>query len=239
MAFLQVYCNGELKFKSPLNRDTTRIGRAADNDVVIDNAGVSGHHALIVHDGNTFIIEDSNSTNGVYVNGRRVLRQQLQYGDEIGIFKHILKLTAVDLPLETSGTDAAQRYSPITQNNTIEVNIKQLALILKERQAQCAYLLRTDAGNRGHKTVLSKQRYNIGKTEDCDIRTSGWFTPKLAAKIIRQSTGYFLFPEKWGKVRLNGVPISTPVKLQQGDNVTVRGIALTFYETAFEGQPSS
>lgn len=239
MAFLQVYCNDELKFKSPLKPVTTRIGRAADNDVVIDNAGVSSYHAHIVHDGNAFIIEDAGSTNGVFVNGRRVSRQQLQYGDEIGIFKHKLKFTAVDLPMETSAAEAAQSSAAITQSHTVEVDVTQLNLILKERQAQCAYLLQTDGDGRGHKIVLSKQRYNIGKAVDCDIRAGGWFAPKLAAKIIRQSTGYFLFPEKWGKIRLNGAPITSPVKLQQGDNVAVCGVALTFYETAFEGQSSS
>lgn len=232
MAFLQVYCNGELKFKSPLNSMTTRIGRAPDNEVVIDNAGVSAHHAIITREGDAFIIEDSNSTNGVFVNGQRVTSQKLQYGDEIGIFKHKLKFTAVDLPLESDTIEAPQSSALINQSQTVEVDVAQLNLILKERQAKNAYLLQTADDKQGQKIVLSKPRYDIGKSPDCDIRTGGWFAPKLAAKIIRQSTGFFLFPEKGGKVRLNGMAITAPVKLQQGDNVAVRNVALTFYETA-------
>ncbi|MGR8933075.1 MAG: FHA domain-containing protein [Gammaproteobacteria bacterium] len=236
MAFLQVYCNGELKFKSALNSITTSIGRAADNDVVIDNAGVSGHHARIICEGDVFTLEDNNSTNGVFVNGRRVTRQQLQYGDEIGIFKHKLKFTAADLPLETS---MAERPPAIIQSHTVAVDIKQVQALLKEVQEQCAYLLLSDNTRQNHKIVLSKQRYHIGKTDDCDIRVGGWFAPKLAAKIIRQSSGYFLFPEKWGKVRLNGVLLSSPAKLHQGDNIAVRAITLAFYETAFENRSAS
>lgn len=231
MAFLQVYCNGELKFKHPLNSIATRIGRAADNDVVIDNAGVSSHHALIVQEEGAFIVEDTGSTNGVFVNGRRVSRKLLQYGDEIGIFKHILKFTAVDLPV-ASGTGAIQSAPAISQDQTVMVDLAQLNTLLKERQAQNAYLLQTAGAGQGRKLLLSKQRYDIGKSADCDIRAGGWFAPQLAAKIIRQSSGYFLFPEKRGKVRINGNPINVPVKLQQRDNIEVRGVALTFYESA-------
>lgn len=232
MAFLQVYCNGELKFKSPLNSMTTRIGRASDNDIVIDNAGVSAHHAVVNRQGDTFIVEDNNSTNGVFVNGRRVTRQPLQYGDEIGIFKHKLKFTAVDLPLDSATAETPQSSAQIIQSQTVEVDVTQINLILKERQIKNAYLLQTAGDKQGQKIVLSKPRYDIGKSPDCDIRTGGWFAPKLAAKIIRQSTGFFLFPEKGGKVRLNGTAITAPVKLQQGDHVAIRNVALTYYETA-------
>jgi pSer/pThr/pTyr-binding forkhead associated (FHA) protein len=97
MAFLQVYFNGELKFTAPLQLTVTRIGRSIDNHIVINNRGVSGHHASIVQEGNDFFITDNNSTNGIFLNGRRISQGQLVYGDEIGIFKHKLKFIAVDL----------------------------------------------------------------------------------------------------------------------------------------------
>jgi pSer/pThr/pTyr-binding forkhead associated (FHA) protein len=232
MAFLQVYCNGELKFKSPLNPGTTCIGRTADNDVVIDNAGVSAHHAFIMQDGDVFVIEDANSTNGVFVNGQRVTRKQLQFGDEITIFKHILKFTAVDVSPTPSGAVATAINPAITQDRTVMVKTAQLLEIMKERQAHSAYLLYANGAKRGQKFILSKPRCTIGKSADCDIRAGGWFAPKLAAKILRQSSGYFIFPERWGKIRVNGAAVTTPVKLQQGDSVEVRGVELAFYETA-------
>jgi pSer/pThr/pTyr-binding forkhead associated (FHA) protein len=67
---------------------TTRIGREADNEIVIDDVTISGHHALIQRDNERFVVYDQGSRNGVYVNGRRVsganlLRSgwQVQLGD--------------------------------------------------------------------------------------------------------------------------------------------------------------
>jgi hypothetical protein len=63
-----------------LGRKTT-IGRTPENDVQIDAQYISRHHAMILSGPTDTIIEDLNSTNGVIVNGRRVLRQTLKDGD--------------------------------------------------------------------------------------------------------------------------------------------------------------
>jgi chromosome segregation ATPase len=59
----------------------TTIGRTPENDVQIDAQYISRHHAVILAERTHTIIEDLNSTNGVIVNGRRVLRQTLKDGD--------------------------------------------------------------------------------------------------------------------------------------------------------------
>jgi len=51
----------------PRQPKTIRIGRAADNDVVLDSATVSSHHARLLLDGDHLTIEDLESTNGTYV----------------------------------------------------------------------------------------------------------------------------------------------------------------------------
>jgi DNA-binding SARP family transcriptional activator len=50
----------------------TRIGRLADNDVVLDDAEISRHHAVVSDTGTTFVITDLRSANGVYVQDRRI-----------------------------------------------------------------------------------------------------------------------------------------------------------------------
>ncbi len=77
---------GEREVVHVLGRKTT-IGRTPENDVQINAQHISRHHAVI-HAGPTHaIIEDLNSTNGVIVNGRRVLRQTLKDGDIVLIGK--------------------------------------------------------------------------------------------------------------------------------------------------------
>jgi DNA-binding SARP family transcriptional activator len=56
----------------PLIGAATRVGRLADNDVVLDDAEVSRHHAVVSDTGTTFVITDLRSANGVYVQGRRI-----------------------------------------------------------------------------------------------------------------------------------------------------------------------
>jgi hypothetical protein len=63
----------------------TRIGRAEGCDLRLDVASVSRHHALLIIAPDALIIEDLNSTNGVYVNGRKVNRQSLSDGDMVTI----------------------------------------------------------------------------------------------------------------------------------------------------------
>jgi len=68
------------------NRDRLTIGRAQGNDVVLDHPQVSRHHALIERAGARYRIKDLNSTNGVYVSGRRIKGEAwLEEGAEISI----------------------------------------------------------------------------------------------------------------------------------------------------------
>jgi chromosome segregation ATPase len=77
---------GDSEVVHMLGRKTT-IGRTPDNDVQVDAKFVSRHHAVILAGPTHTIIEDLNSTNGVIVNGRRVLRQTLKDGDIVLIGK--------------------------------------------------------------------------------------------------------------------------------------------------------
>jgi eukaryotic-like serine/threonine-protein kinase len=66
------------------------IGRKPDNDLVIDNLAVSGHHARIARLDDGFVIQDTGSTNGIFLNGEKVAQHALKYGDQIMIGKHFV-----------------------------------------------------------------------------------------------------------------------------------------------------
>jgi chromosome segregation ATPase len=69
-----------------LGRKTT-IGRTPDNDLLIDASFISRHHAVLLVHGTQTIIEDLNSTNGVFVNAHRISRETLNDGDLVMIGK--------------------------------------------------------------------------------------------------------------------------------------------------------
>ncbi|OBK46877.1 BTAD domain-containing putative transcriptional regulator [Mycobacterium sp. 1081908.1] len=73
----------------PLRGATARIGRLSDNDIVIDDDTVSRYHAVIVDTGNSFVITDLQSANGVDVADRRIRTSAtLADGDRISICGH-------------------------------------------------------------------------------------------------------------------------------------------------------
>jgi general secretion pathway protein A len=64
------------------------IGRTADNDLQIDSKFISRHHCQIVTQPDSCLIEDLNSTNGIYVKSKRVRRHNLNDGDVIQVGQH-------------------------------------------------------------------------------------------------------------------------------------------------------
>jgi pSer/pThr/pTyr-binding forkhead associated (FHA) protein len=54
----------------PLDNDLMRIGRAPQNEIVMRAAGISRFHAQVQRQGNEWVLEDLDSTNGTHVSGR-------------------------------------------------------------------------------------------------------------------------------------------------------------------------
>ena len=99
-----------LKFKDKKIRDyplavgqTCTIGRKSSNNIVIDNLAVSGRHARIESVSTTFVIRDLDSTNGTFVNKKKVSMHNLRHGDILLIGKHELFFDRSDLMNKKSG----------------------------------------------------------------------------------------------------------------------------------------
>lgn len=66
-----VYAGNESDEKFPLTRRENRIGRDLSNEIVLHDAQISKRHAVIIREGERFLIEDSGSKNGVFVDGKK------------------------------------------------------------------------------------------------------------------------------------------------------------------------
>lgn len=229
MAYMQVYYKGLVKTEILLKSEITTIGRAADNDVTIDNAGVSLHHAKVDSKGDRIFIEDLDSTNGVYVNGERITRKAVGFEDEIVIYKYSLRLSAASLKGEPpEATDRSA--SPIVKGGTVAIDLSDVAELRKRQQEKKeAYLLLLDAGILRAKYAISRPSFSIGRARDCDLRTPGWLAPRVAANITRQREGFYVYPGKRGQVLVNGVLALGPTRLADGDALSVRGMPLKFF----------
>ncbi len=91
MARLVLSLDSQVLAEYNMSKERYTIGRLPDNDVRIDNPTVSGHHSLIINILNDSFLEDLNSTNGTYVNGKLIKKHALQNGDVVTVGKHQLR----------------------------------------------------------------------------------------------------------------------------------------------------
>jgi general secretion pathway protein A len=80
--------NGQTIAERELTPGRFIIGRTPDNDLQIDSKYISRHHAQIISTLQSSVVEDLNSTNGIYVRAKRVRRRILNDGDVVHIGQH-------------------------------------------------------------------------------------------------------------------------------------------------------
>jgi len=85
-----VAADGRTVQEVPLRLGRLIIGRTPDNDVQIDSRFISRHHCQVITTLNSCVVEDLNSTNGIYVKSNRVRRHYLNDGDVVLVGKHEL-----------------------------------------------------------------------------------------------------------------------------------------------------
>lgn len=91
MARMILSLNGQTLAEYNLSKERYTVGRLPDNDIRIDNPAVSGHHSLVINILNDSFLEDLNSTNGTYVNGKLIKKHALAHGDVITVGHHQLR----------------------------------------------------------------------------------------------------------------------------------------------------
>ncbi|TFG87884.1 MAG: FHA domain-containing protein [Chromatiales bacterium] len=91
MARLVLSLDGQILAEYNMSKERYTVGRLQDNDIRIENPTVSGHHSLVINILNDSFLEDLNSTNGTYVNGRLIKKHALQNGDVVTVGRHQLR----------------------------------------------------------------------------------------------------------------------------------------------------
>ena len=102
MGKLVVSLDGVVIKEVQITKDKTTLGRRPYNDIVIDNLAVSGEHAVLHMIGGDVYLEDLNSTNGTYVNGRPIKKQALEQNDVIEVGKYKVRYVAGSTGADTS-----------------------------------------------------------------------------------------------------------------------------------------
>jgi pSer/pThr/pTyr-binding forkhead associated (FHA) protein len=206
-----------------ISKDKTTLGRRPYNDIVIDNLAVSGEHAVLQMSGSQVFLEDLNSTNGTYVNGKVVKRQQLQNGDMVEVGKYSIKfvsdaaMDAFDKTLVfkpgSGGLTPASSHSGAAEGSFSADfgSVEPLSGVIKVLSGVAA----------GREMLLTKVVTTVGK-------------PGVAvAAITRRQRGFFVHHvEGGGNPMLNGSSIgSEPISLKNGDLIELAGTKMQFIQS--------
>ena len=228
MAKLIIKFNNDVVDHIELKQGDMKIGRKPGCEIFIDNLAVSGEHANIFTIGEDSFIQDLNSTNGTFINNKKITKHHLRNGDTIVIGKHSLvfmsetvgKLseefakTVIINPNTRDSAAPPSAASGMAAVGTVEIHTKAA---LRADRTGAIFVL--SGANSGKRIDLIKTVTYLGKTG------------QRAGAITRKAEGYILTAGDSGnKPKLNGRPVADAgAKLRNGDIIEVAGTRMQFY----------
>lgn len=229
MGYVRLYSGKDLKEQLALGESRVTIGRTEDNNLVLADPSVSKQHAAIEYDSGEYFIVDLGSSNGVFLNNKRIEREKLKYWDEIQIHNFIIKFMAKPgFGVTTQNENETPTDIEEDKTKFFHLEDEKQLVSLRQKTKRC-FVMYEDASGAVKKLPIQKPRTVIGKSKHADIMLSGWFVPSIAAVIERQGGSYELVAGKRGKVTLQGQQISEPSILTDGSKFSVRNMQFEFY----------
>ncbi len=249
MARLILSLDGQVLAEYNMSKERYTIGRLPDNDVRIDNAAVSGHHSLIINILNDSFLEDLNSTNGTYVNGKLIKKHALQNSDVITVGHHQLKFS--DDEVSEADQDEFEKtmvIHPSSQSDDVIRNVNkavdEIAAAVQDADQPVpmpsAAHTTTQAPEAAPATALPKARIQVlsgqfaGREMELTKALTTLGRPGIqVAAITRRAEGYFIVnvdPGTKGYPKVNEESIGPQARqLKDNDVVELAGVKMGFF----------
>ena len=248
MARLILSLDGQVLAEYNMTKERYTVGRLPDNDVRIDNAAVSGHHGLLINILNDSFLEDLNSTNGTYVNGKLIKKHALTHGDVITIGHHYLRF--VDSQVEGSDQDDFERTLVIQPGQVNESRLKAAtdaaaaaaasAAAPRPAVAAPAHAIPFAVGEKPRPSRPAKLQVLSGQFAGRELELAKTLTtlgrPGVqVAAIGRRADGYYVVHVESSKPGdfplVNGQPIGPQARrLHDNDVITLAGVKMGFFD---------
>jgi pSer/pThr/pTyr-binding forkhead associated (FHA) protein len=257
MARLILSLDGQVMAEYNMNKERYTIGRLPDNDIRIDNPAVSGHHSLIINILNDSFLEDLNSTNGTYVNGKLIKKHALQDGDVVTVGHHQLRFidaqgantepdefekTMIITPGSAVAAAAARKASTIAPAPVAASTPQQPSTVKPASGAPNTLIRSAPAAANGEATALPKAKLQVlsgafaGRELELNKALTTLGRPGVqVAAITRRADGFFIVHVDSGKPNdypsVNGTGIGEQArKLQDNDVILLAGVKMGFFE---------
>ena len=238
MARLVLSLDGQVMAEYNMNKERYTIGRLPDNDIRIDNPAVSGHHSLIINILNDSFLEDLNSTNGTYVNGKLIKKHALQHGDVITVGHHQLRFVEDDeaqdefektmviqpssRPVEKLRTAAARLPRRLAPTSPPRARARRSTASRRAQEGEAAGALGRVRRPRARAEQGAHDARPPGRAGRRDHASRGW----LLHRARRQRQGRRLPAGEWLADRRQAR------KLTDNDVIQLAGVKMGFFEGA-------
>lgn len=207
------------------------IGRTKENDIVLENRGVSRKHAMIEFNDNAAIVIDNESLNGTFVNNRKITEEILRDEDTITIGKYSLTYNTHSSQETDAGADFdgtmvlnTKKQKKLLENDQMEKQIVEKyggSVLIGEENAEFSEF------------KIDRDVVTIGKAKFVHIKAKGFWLSGIQAKISKENNCYVLSNlGKKGKTKVNGEPVSL-YNLKNGDIITVGKSSFKFVEGSY------
>lgn len=203
------------------------IGRTKDNDIVLENRGVSRKHAQIEFNGEAAVIIDNESLNGTFVNNRRVNEEMLRDEDTIMIGKYALEFHSdVTRPDSAGEMDGTMVLKTKQQKQLVETDRSERQIVSRVGGSVLLGLDNSDISQ----FLLDKEVTTLGRAKFVHIKARGFLVSGIQAKIIKEGETYSLVNlGRKGKTRLNGEVVER-MQLKNGDILQIGKSTFRFVE---------
>jgi pSer/pThr/pTyr-binding forkhead associated (FHA) protein len=220
---LVVTLGSKIVERKKLDQEVISIGRAQENDIVINNLSVSRYHAVIYNKSGRVVIKDLASANGTFVNGSKIDESELWIGDAVLIGKHLIKFSRD----EESRTEDSVAFQD--EGGTVMVDARtqeKLLERLKNDPFKAARLILSD----GREVEINSDYFTVGKGNGSNLKIDGFFIKNPHAKIIKLPDGSYRIISMGSFLRpstVNGNKVKERV-LRDGDIIKIGGNEMMF-----------
>ncbi len=216
MAKLVIKLNNSIVDRVELRQGDMKIGRKSSCDIHLDNLSVSGEHVNIFTIGDDSFVQDLGSTNGTYVNNKKVAKHHLKNEDQVAVGKYRLTFVSDAVQESTAFAKTVAITGPSFSSDTPPTPAPAKKTSVAPGGA--ALISLSGGSTPGKRTELIKTVTNLGKAG------------KHGGTITRTPDGYLLAPGDNEIPKLNGRKLSGKnTKLRNGDIIEVAGTRLQFH----------